>query len=156
MGVWALIQRLSNRKRGSERKWGTLWKRDINLLCAPCGLGYLSCFWHQQSQALWVVINQSHSNKLVELNGVCVHACTCVCTCEYFNVLVCTGIEGHIMQATDDYKDIKECVRGKWCLHGRKHDRWIRHSKGKDDDTVWLNIMLNNVVEYFNYMTHDM
>lgn len=34
--------------------------------------------------------------------SVCIRACTCVCTCEYLNVQVCTGFEGHIRPAKDN------------------------------------------------------
>ena len=61
-------EKVGGRNEGCERE------RHQSSVCPPPprGLGYLSCFWHQQSQAFWVVINQSHSDKLAEQNGPCV------------------------------------------------------------------------------------
>lgn len=83
-----------NRESNGEEEGGVEKYRAINLSCAPCGLGYLSCFWHQQSRAFWVVINQSPSDKLAQLNGLCKCKYRGVGVREYSSVQERVRVEG--------------------------------------------------------------
>lgn len=126
-------------------------ERDINLPCAPCGLGYLSCFRHLQSQAFWVVINQSHADKLAELKGLCVpQMCVRPCVWVFRSVWVHIEVEGaHYPGKAWVKAEIMECAG--WRM--KKKSKWgqcveegqVRQNgtaKKKSNDNNWPRLLL--------------
>lgn len=70
-----------------ERKGRDVKERDINLLCAPCGLGVPVLFLTSTKPSL---LGSNQSVRLRQAGGtewsVCVSVCVSVCLCEYLSV----------------------------------------------------------------------